>query len=154
VQTLFVLVLTIALSAHTVFAADGVEEKKKMNPALTFALAEGLFVVNSGLASASPEYYGIALTLISPLGMNEKASNITNGVIMGSAVSLGLYNAVELRKDNYSKSDVFARNMYVWHAFAAMVYLSELITGNKIESDKVAVVPIEKGMGVAISVNF
>lgn len=77
------------------------------------------------MASESPEDYGALLTLLSLLGASSNVSDTTNYVGIGSAMSIGLYNAVEFKYGGYSKSEIFKRNMVGWHLFAVSIYLSE-----------------------------
>lgn len=117
-----------------------------------FFLGEGLFALNAYMASESPEGYGTLLTLLSPLGASSNVSDVTNYVGIGSAMSIGLYNAIELKDESYSKSEVFKKNLVGWHLFAASIWLSEKLTGNK---ETVAyIAPLNSGAILAINHRF
>ena len=141
------------LFVHPAFAEDG-EEGKTINPLLAVALVEGLFAVNAGMATLSPEIYGVVLTLLSPLGASPMVSDATNWVAIGGAVSIGLYNAIELGREKYSKGDIFVKNMYAWHGFVALIFLAESVTGQKTEPKNIAVVPMNGGMGLVFAGRF
>lgn len=122
--------LLVALSTPSL-SEEGDSSEKEPNYVAGFLIAEGLVALNSYMASESPEGYGTLLSLLSPLGASSNVSETTNYVSIGSAVSLGLYNAIELKDESYSKSEVFKKNMVGWHLFAASIWLSEKLTGNK-----------------------
>jgi|GEM_PF-3437731 len=128
----FVLLILLMLSSSVAIAneEEGSEEKK-WGPVKTIAVAEGLILVNSYLASLSPEGVGTAMTLLSPLSISYDSSPAMNWVGVGSMASLGLYNALELSDSKYSERDVFKRNLVAWHLTAAALYLTEKYTGKK-----------------------
>lgn len=144
----FILVF-LALFTSNVLAE---EEEFELHPALGFVLLEGLVAINSAMASEEPEAFGVALALLSPLGASNNVSETTNWAGIGSAFSLGLYNAIELSNEKYSKHDIFIRNVYGWHAFALVTGVTEYLTGEKIASDNVAVIP--KHDGLLVSFNY
>ena len=130
------------------------KEKFELHPVLTFAVLEGFVAINAAMASESPEAYGIALTLLSPLGSTNTVSTTTNWVGIGSAATLGLYNAIELSDDKYSKSDIFIKNVYGWHALALITAVTEWVTGEEIETDNVALFPLNDGLVLSMNYEF
>jgi len=124
--------LALVISSAAI-ANDENMSSKQWKPYKSFALGEGLFVLNSYIASLSPEGAGTLLTLVSPLaGMSEtESSAATRWVSFGSAAGIGLYNALELGEDKYSQSDVFKRNLIAWNLTGAAIYLTEKYTGKK-----------------------
>jgi len=147
----FVLVF-LAVFASNVLAEP--KEKFELHPVFYFAILEGFVAINSAMASESPEVYGSVLTLLSPLGATSSVSTTTNWVGIGSAASLGLYNAIELSDEKYSKHDIFIKNIYGWHAFALITAVTEWITGEKVETENVAVIPVHQGVLVSLNYAF
>lgn len=134
------------------WAEESPQDKKEPNYLAGFLLVEGLFALNSYMASESPEGYGALLTLLSPLGVSSNVSDTTNYVGIGGAMTLGLYNAVELKDESYSKSEIFKKNMVGWHLFTASIWLSEKFTGDK---ETVAyIAPLNDGTVLAINHRF
>lgn len=146
------IVVFLALFASNVLAEQ--EEKFEIHPVLTFAILEGFVAINAAMASAEPVVYGSVLALLSPLGASNKVSTTTNWVGIGSAASLGLYNAIELSGDRYSKQEIFIKNIYGWHALALISGITEFLTGEKIDTETLAVMPIKKGVVVALNYEF
>lgn len=128
------------------------KDEKEPDYITGFFFAEGLLILNSYMASESPEGYGTLLTLLSPFGASSNASDTTNYVSIGGALSLGLYNAFELRNENYSRTEVFKRNMIGWHVFAASLLISKKLTDNKETIAYIA--PLNDGAVLAINYNF
>lgn len=142
----------IMLLLSTPSSSEESTSNKEPNYVAGFLIAEGLFALNSYMASESPEGYGALLTLLPPLGASSHLSDTTNYVGIGGAMSLGLYNAIELKDESYSKSDIFKRNMVSWHLFAVSVWLSEKLTGNKETIAYIA--PLNDGAVLAINYRF
>ena len=92
----------------------------------SFLEVQAILSMNSLIAANYPEEFGILFTLISPFsGATEKDEVIAFSAV-GGAASIGLYNAVELRKSEYSKSDIFKRNMILLNAWYGALYLLDL----------------------------
>ena len=108
-----------------------IAQGKETSAMSTFLFQEGAFVLSSYLASEYPQETGALITVLSPLGASPSATETTNYVAVGGMMTIGLYNAIELKDDSYSKSDVFKRNMIGWHVFATSLWLSEKITGQR-----------------------
>lgn len=146
------LILFLFIFSMPSWAEESPQDKKEPNYLAGFLLVEGLFALNSYMASESPEGYGALLTLLSPLGVSSNVSDTTNYVGIGGAMTLGLYNAVELKDESYSKSEIFKKNMVGWHLFTASIWLSEKFTGDK---ETVAyIAPLNDGTVLAINHRF
>jgi len=144
---LFLVVFNVSCIAQEVSSSQ--DEHSNFTKVL---FIEGLFIGNAYLATVSPEVYGAILTLGAPLGGSSEVSDTTNLVNIGVASSLGLYNAMELNSDKYSKSDVFMKNMFGWHLFAVSSWLSEKLSGNK---ETVAyIAPYIDGAALAVNHRF
>jgi hypothetical protein len=86
---------------------------------LGVSLVEGLFAAYSAAAAAWPQPVGWSQVVLAPLavGMQNSADNWMVGAGFGAGVAgLGLYNALELRSSQYSRSERFWLNMAGWHA--------------------------------------
>ena len=134
------------------WSEDNSRDKEEPNYLASILIFEGLFALNSYMASESPEGYGALLTLLSPLGTSSNVSDTTNYVGVGSAMSIGLYNVIELKDDSYSKSEIFKKNMVGWHLFAASIWLSEKLTGNK--ETVASITPLHDGAVLTINHRF
>ena len=146
------LILFLFIFSMPSWAEESPQDKKEPNYLAGFLLVEGLFALNSYMASESPEGYGALLTLLSPLGVSSNVSDTTNYVGIGGAMTLGLYNAVELKDESYSKSEIFKKNMVGWHLFTASIWLSEKFTCDK---ETVAyIAPLNDGTVLAINHRF
>lgn len=145
-------VLCYAISASAVAAAAG-EESPHGNLLLGTAIVEGLIVANAFLASQAPEGYGAFLTLFAPLATTKTASDATNVVGVTGAAAIGLYNALELNEDKYSKSDVFRRNIVIFHAFGGLLFLTEKLTGKRLANESAAV-GISRDDGTRLTINY
>lgn len=119
-----------------------------------FAVMEGFVFLNAGLATADPEVYGTALAILSPLGMSSNSSKTTNYVGVSGAITLGLYNALELSDERYSSKDVFVSNLYGWHALAAITYITEELMGQSYGTEYLAMRLSDKGFSVALNYAF
>lgn len=95
------------------WSEDNSRDKEEPNYLASILIFEGLFALNSYMASESPEGYGALLTLLSPLGTSSNVSDTINYVGVGSAMSIGLYNVIELKDDSYSKSEIFKKIWWV-----------------------------------------
>jgi len=147
----FVLAILLLFSGYAV--ADGeISESDTSFGLKEFLFMEGIIAVNSALAVPSPEVFGTALVLFSPLAMSEHNSKANNYVTLGGAVSLGLYNALELKESTYSDTEVFMRNMVGWHLAFASIWLSDKLIGDKQTSAYIA--PRGDGFVLAIDHQF
>ena len=151
---IFVVAMANALPAIASGETDQTDApKKELTPLARFALIEGLCILNAALAVPSPEIYGILLTVFSPLGA-ENANPATAAVGMGGAASLGLYNAIELRKSRYSGKDVFVRNLVAWNLLLGGLYLTERLTGRSSEDGPIAIALSPDGFAVSAFYRF
>jgi hypothetical protein len=141
------LFLSSSVSAET-------EEKFELHPALGFLIVEGFIAINAAMASEAPEVYGSVLALLSPLGASSNVSETTNWVGIGSAATLGLYNAIELSDDKYSKNDIFMKNVYGWHALVLISGVTEWLTGEEVSNDNVALFPVKNGLVISMNYEF
>lgn len=142
---------SLLLNATSTWAQKSAETVA-VNPVVGVLVVEALIVTNAYMASQSPAGYGALLTLLSPMGASGSASDTTNYVAIGSAATIGLYNALELSDGSYSEGEIVKQNLIAWHAFAASVWLSETLTG---DTDTVAAIaPFHDGAMVAIHHSF
>jgi len=92
----------------------------------SFFEVEALISINSLIAANYPEAFGVLFTLISPVAVATERDKTIVFTAIGGASSIGLYNALELKKDQYSKSDIFKRNMILLNAWYGTLYLLDL----------------------------
>ena len=84
---------------------------------------EALLVTNSAISAYYPEEFGVLSVLLSPLyGTYDEPPAITYTAVGGMA-SIGLYNAVELKNESYSKTDIFLRNMVLLNLWYGALYV-------------------------------
>jgi len=144
----FVLSFLLLFGGYTVANAEDVDTDS--SSVLTdFLFLEGIIALNSAIAMASPEVFGTGMVLLSPLAMSEDTNMINNSVAMGGAISLGLYNGLELNDSKYSNTDVFVRNVVGWHLVFASMWLSHKITDEKQTTAYIA----PSGDGLVFSIN-
>ncbi len=138
----------------TYLIADEGELEKEPSPLITFGLYEGLILVNSALASSSPEGYGAMLVILSPLALTGKESSQTAIVAVGGVAAIGAYNLTEMKKTKYSKKDIFIANFLMWHVWAGAGYITESITGKKVKVNSLSVHPTKDGAFFSYSYEF
>lgn len=93
-------------------------------------LGEGIIAGYSALAAYHPEPVGFVQVITSPLlAMNSK-NVATFAATAGGFATLGLYNAIELRKPGYSRSDRFWRNFAAWHAIGVAAWAADALFGD------------------------
>jgi hypothetical protein len=88
---------------------------------VAYAILEGLFVGYSALASHWPQQTGWVTVATAPLGyvnMQRGETLAATTVFVAGAAGLGLYNALELRGQGYSRGQRFWINMAAWNALA------------------------------------
>jgi len=86
---------------------------------LGVGLLEGMFAAYSAAAAAWPQPVGWSQVVLAPLavGMQNSPDNWVVGAGFGAGIAgLGLYNALELRSSQYSRTERFWLNMAGWHA--------------------------------------
>ena len=110
-------------------------------------IVEGLFLVNSWMASESPNTYGAIAALLFPIGAAEgNNSATTKWVGFLSAESLAIYN-INLDEDKERKSDIFKNNMIGWHIFAGLTGLTGYIMGDFESKESLSLIPMSTGGG-------
>lgn len=87
-------------------------------------LAEGLAVVNAGLASANPRTYGGAVLLLSPLALTESHLKASDWVGVGSFAAIGVYDT-SAYGTSYSRGRVFAENFVAWNLLYAAILATD-----------------------------
>tara|TARA_R110002167_G_scaffold84928_2_gene230596 strand:- start:2110 stop:2565 length:456 start_codon:yes stop_codon:yes gene_type:complete len=130
------------------------EKDHKVNSLTAAAIVEGIILINSGLAAASPKGFGWVMTAISPFVLAGDGSTYTNSVGALGFAAIGQYNAQELKNEEYSKSDIFKRNFIAMNALFGLTYITEKLTGEKIVPENVAVIPEHGGVTLALSYQF
>ncbi len=116
-----------------------------ISPLNKVLIAEGLFLVNSWMASESPNTYGAIAALLFPIGAaggNESATTKWVGFL--SAESLAIYN-INLDEDKENKSDIFKNNMIGWHIFAGLTGLTGYIMGDFDSDESLSLLPLLSG---------
>jgi hypothetical protein len=88
-----------------------------------FLLGESLFIGNAIIAAYYPEEFGVLNILLSPLYGTYDEPPVISYTAVGGMASIGLYNAVELKNESYSKADVFLRNMVMFHLWYGVLYV-------------------------------
>ncbi len=116
-------IILFALLSHSVVAED---YKSGIIGNESFLEVEAILSINSLIAANYPEEFGVFFTLISPFTGATEQDEVIAFTAIGGAASIGLYNAVELRKEEYSKSDIFKRNMILLNAWYGTLYLLDL----------------------------
>jgi len=130
------------------------EDEAKVNPVLQIAFLEGLVILNSAMASQNPEAFGVLLTLISPLSASSESNQAANMITLGSMATLGLYNASELRGSEYSKNDVFQKNVLGWHALALTIGITSYFIDDVIDTNKILISQKDDGMVLSFGYDF
>lgn len=85
--------------------------------ALVLGLCEGLFLGYSAVAANYPQQVGWTMVAFTPLAAASggSANAATQATVVGMGAGLGLYDALELKADRYTRSQRFWRNMAAWH---------------------------------------
>lgn len=101
--------------------------------AAALALMEGLVAGWSAAAAYYPEPVGWLQVVASPLACMEAPGK--NGLVLCGATAaefagLGMYNALELRGDGYSRTERFWRNVVAWHAMFASIAITGALLGD------------------------
>ena len=109
------------------------KKRKKPSVLTSFMLIEGLFVVNSWMASIDPNGYGGLLMLLAPLGMND--TKMENWIGLGYTEAFGYYNTT-IDVEKKSKSTIFKENMIAWHLFTGLSFLTDYLMKDKSSSQK------------------
>jgi hypothetical protein len=110
-------------------------------------IVEGLFLLNSWMASQSPNTYGGFAALLFPLGAGEgNGSATTKWVGFIGAESIAIYN-LKLDEDKVSKNDVFKNNIIGWHIFAGVTGLTGYIMGDFKSHESLRLLPSPNGGG-------
>jgi hypothetical protein len=130
-----------AVTAPVPAAADAppLQEHRRKSAARTFAkgagallLVEGLLAGYSALAAFHPGPVGVVQVITAPLSCNGTPgpnAGRTCLVLGVELVALGLYNAIELRGEGYSRSDRFWRNFLAFHVMFASIPIIDLVLG-------------------------
>jgi hypothetical protein len=115
------------------------QEYGRQSAARTFAkgagallLVEGLLAGYSALAAFHPGPVGVVQVITAPLSCNGTPgpnAGRTCLVLGVELVALGLYNAIELRGEGYSRSDRFWRNFLAFHVMFASIPIIDLVLG-------------------------
>lgn len=125
------LIAGIALAAAPLAQADEPltdSEQRQPSALRSFAIVEGLFLVNAGLAAASPKVFGGLGLLISPLGAGAPRGFKTGAadyVAMTMFVGLCVFNLTVPGDEGYEEDETFVANVVGWHAFAGALLLTE-----------------------------
>ena len=139
----------ITLISCTSFAENVDANKKKQQ---SFLSIESIIIMSSLIASQYPEEYGVGTTLISPFVLAGDEHDSIRYTGFGGMASIGLYNALELKKDKYSKSEVFKRNMIIFHVVFGSLHLLEKKYGEF--SSSLSLSPVSDGLTIGYHHEF
>ena len=132
IQHLMRIIIVVFISISQVVLADEAEKKPLSGTQIAagVALAEGVFAVNSYMASRSPHGYGaIGLLLFPMAGGGSRGSEATKWAALASAEALAIYN-LSINENKTSRSEIFKNNMVGWHAFVLVVGTTAYIAGD------------------------
>ena len=146
--------ILLLLFITTIANADEVENQKKPSILAMVALVEGIIIVNGLIASEAPKDYGWAMTAISPFAMANEGSEYTKWAGLISLAAIGQYNVKMGQDEEYSKGEIFKRNVIGLHIFAGLVAITEKLTGQKIETKHVFLSPNINGTSLVFNYPF
>ncbi len=88
---------------------------------LVVGLCEGLFLGYSALAAGHPQEVGWTMVAFTPIaaGSGGTGNLATHFTVVGLGAGLGLYDALVLKSDRYSRQQRFWQNMAGWHLIVA-----------------------------------
>jgi len=98
---------------------------------VAYVALEGLFVGSSALAARWPQPTGWVLVGTAPLGyLNMQRGDTLAATTVGvtGTMGLGLYDALELRGQRYSRGQRFWINLAAWHTLALATQLTHHLT--------------------------
>lgn len=102
-----------------------------MSDLMLFAVVEGIFAANSGLATLSPRIYGASGLLLIPFGFTQGGGSRTNLAEGSLFAAICLYNLFVPHRRDFSNSQVFVHNMIGWHLFLLGVGAVSLLVGDE-----------------------
>lgn len=115
--------IVLILSIGSVVLAE--EKAKSIRKPMSIWHKESILILNSLSASYYPEVFGVFTTLISPLLLSGDEHNYIKNTGFTGAATIGLYNALELKKDKYTKNEIFKQNMIAFHVLFGALHILE-----------------------------
>ena len=148
------LLMTVGLTLSGKLHAETSQEKDLSiaEIASTLIFVETIIYANAYLASREPELYGTALALISPVVYRQDASTLINTVSIASVATIGLYNALELKKEKYSRTDIRRENIIAFHLLGVISYAMYRASDNSDPSQGFAIQAL--GDEIKFSLNY
>jgi len=110
---------------------------------------------HSLFAAYYPEGYGMLMMALSPLPLGMKYPEYkenTDVIFFSGLFSIGLYNATELRKEKYSKNDVFLRNFVLGNILMGGMKLLKI--DSKIIPSGLSLSPEVEGLRIVYDIKF
>jgi hypothetical protein len=131
-------------------------------------IGEAAIIVNSYLATPSPDAYGgLAIVLAPFTGAFCEQCNKAEAVVGGiSLAGIGAYNLFFVDKDELRSTEIFTRNFVAWHVAVAALAItyaasrprSVHATGSENDATRmrgsVSVFPVRKGAGLSYSYRY
>ena len=149
ISTFFLVLICTASGAEEV---DDLEEYASENQQESWWSKEVGIIMGSLIASQYPEESGIALTLLSPFVLAGNDHDYVRYTGFGGMASIGLYNSIEIKKDKYSKSDAFKRNLIAFHIMFGAVHILE--KKYRYTSSAVSLRPVSDGLAIGYNLDF
>lgn len=131
---------------------DNLEEYSLENMQESWWNKELVIVLSSLIASQYPEEYGVGITLLSPFTLAGDDHDYVRYTGFGGMASIGLYNSFEMKKDKYSKSDVFKRNFVAFHVVFGAIHLLEKKL--RYTSSSLSLRPVSDGLAIGYNYEF
>lgn len=102
---------------------------RRLPVAVQFLIAEGLLVVNAGIAAEAPEAYGSVMLLFTPLVAFPK--NRHEAVFFSLALGLFLYDIIAPSTFDLTPEEIFIHNIAAWNALLAVNVAVEQLFGEQ-----------------------
>lgn len=149
IRTIFLILISNVSIAED---SDELEEYALENMQESWWSKQVGVVMSSIIASQYPEESGVVLTLLSPFILAGNDHDYIRYSGFGGMASIGLYNSLEMKKDKYSKSDVFKRNLVAFHIFFGTAHLLE--KKYRYTSSALSVRPVSDGFAIGYNYKF
>lgn len=148
----YTIILIAIVSLNTYGAEVEANKQKEYSPVTGFFVMEGWLLANSILISEELVLLGLMWTAIFPL-----ATGNTEGisyVALGGFAFIGLYNVFELSKIKYSKTEIVKRNMILFNAVLAAVYIESEFFKPDLDGQGLSLKPIGDGLALQFNHRF
>ncbi|EAT13678.1 hypothetical protein HF888_09580 [Bermanella marisrubri] len=151
---IFICIMFLIFISNTSMAeeSDEFEEYASKNLQESWWSKQVGVVMSSLVASQYPEAFGIGITLLSPVTLATEDHDYVRYTGFGGLASVGLYNSLEMKKDKYSKSAIFKRNLVAFQILFGTLHI--LKKEFQYTSNTLSVVPISNGIAVGYNYEF